>query len=66
MDEIMHEQAPEIWSRVPESVKISLLQISKDLPEIVTEMMTDIKENIDEMFDIKDMIIKRLTKDKGL
>ena len=29
-------------------------------------MMTDIKENIDEMFDIKDMVIKRLTKDKGL
>ena len=43
MDEIMHEQAPEIWSRVP-----------------------DIKDNIDEMFDIKDMVIKRLTKDKGL
>ena len=32
------------------------------MPEIVTEMMTDIKENIDEMFDIKDMVIKRLTK----
>ena len=29
-------------------------------------MMTDIKENIDEMLDIKDMVIKRLTKDKGL
>ena len=67
MDEIMHEQAPEIWSRVPESVKkLAYSRISKDLPEIVTEMMTDIKENIDEMFDIKDMVIKRLTKDKGL
>ncbi len=67
MDEIMHEQAPEIWSRVPESVKkLAYTRISKDLPEIVTEMMTDIKDNIDEMFDIKDMVIKRLTKDKGL
>lgn len=67
MDEIMHEQAPEIWSRVPESVKkLAYSRISKDLPEIVTEMMTDIKDNIDEMFDIKDMVIKRLTKDKGL
>ena len=67
MDEIMHEQAPEIWSRVPESVKkLAYSRISKDLPEIVTEMMTDIKENIDEMFDIKDMVIKRLTNDKGL
>ena len=67
MDEIMHEQAPEIWSRVPESVKkLAYSRISKDLPQIVTEMMTDIKENIDEMFDIKDMVIKRLTKDKGL
>ena len=67
MDEIMHEQAPEIWSRVPESIKkLAYTRISKDLPEIVTEMMTDIKDNIDEMFDIKDMVIKRLTKDKGL
>ncbi len=67
MDEIMHEQAPEIWSRVPFSVKkLAYSRISKDLPEIVTEMMTDIKENIDEMFDIKDMVVKRLTKDKGL
>ena len=67
MDEIMHEQAPEIWSRVPESIKkLAYSRISKDLPEIVTEMMTDIKDNIDEMFDIKDMVIKRLTKDKGL
>ena len=67
MDEIMEEQAPEVWSRVPESVKkITYTRISKDMPEIVTEMMTDIKENIDEMFDIKDMVIKRLTKDKGL
>ena len=67
MDEIMHEQAPEIWSRVPESVKkLAYSRISKDLPEIVTEMMTDIKDNIDEMFDIKDMVVKRLTKDKGL
>ena len=54
MDEIMEEQAPEVWSRVPESVKkITYARISKDMPEIVTEMMTDIKENIDEMFDIK-------------
>ena len=44
MDEIMEEQAPEVWSRVPESVKkITYTRISKDMPEIVTEMMTDIK-----------------------
>ena len=50
MDEIMEEQAPEVWARVPESVKkITYTRISKDMPEIVTEMMTDIKENIDEM-----------------
>ena len=67
MDEIMEEQAPEAWSKIPEPIKkVIYARISRDMPEIVTEIMTDIKENIEDIFDIKQMVIKRLTTDKEL
>tara|TARA_Y100000589_G_scaffold332180_1_gene390004 strand:+ start:1097 stop:2338 length:1242 start_codon:yes stop_codon:yes gene_type:complete len=67
MDEIMYDQAPEAWKRIPSTIKkIIYSRISRDMPEIVSEMMRDIKENIEDVFDIKDMVIKRLTKDKDL
>ena len=67
MDEIMYNQAPEAWKRIPSPIKkLIYSRISRDMPEIVAEMMKDIKENIEEVFDIKDMVIKRLTKDKEL
>lgn len=67
MDEIMYNQAPEAWKRIPNPIKkVIYSRISRDMPEIVAEMMKDIKENIEEVFDIKDMVIKRLTKDKEL
>lgn len=67
MDEIMEEQAPEAWSKIPDSIKkVIYSRISRDMPGIVTEIMTDIKENIEDIFDIKEMVIKRLTTDKEL
>ena len=36
------------------------------MPEIVRDIMKEIQDNIGEMFDIKDMVIKRLTTDRGL
>ena len=67
MDEIMLDQAPDAWKRIPNPIKkVIYSRISRDMPEIVAEMMKDIKENIEEVFDIKDMVIKRLTKDKAL
>jgi uncharacterized membrane protein YheB (UPF0754 family) len=67
MDEIMAIQAPEAWEKIPDSLKrIIYMRISKDMPGIVTEIMTDVKNNIENIFDIKEMVIKRLTEDKEL
>ena len=67
MDEIMAIQAPDAWDKIPASLKkIIYMRISKDMPQIVTEIMTDVKNNIENIFDIKEMVIKRLTQDKEL
>ena len=67
MDEVMAIQAPEAWDKIPQPLKkIIYLRISKDMPQIVTDIMSDVKNNIENIFDIKEMVIKRLTTDKEL
>lgn len=67
MDEVMEDQIPQIWSKVPNSAKkMVYARMSKDLPKIIADIMQDVKDNIEEVFDLKTMIVKRLTRDKAL
>ena len=67
MDEVMAKQSPEIWNKIPESVKrMTYARISRDMPDIVSEIMTDVKDNIEEVFSIEEMVVQRLTSDKQL
>jgi uncharacterized membrane protein YheB (UPF0754 family) len=67
MDEFMVDQMPEVWSRLPESVKkVVYARISRDMPKIVNDIMSDVKENIEEVFDLKGMVVQRLMQDKSL
>ena len=67
MDEFMAQQMPDTWNRIPPSAKkIAYARISRDMPKVVTEIMSDVKENIEEVFDIKEMVINRLSQDKSL
>ncbi|MCB9195717.1 MAG: hypothetical protein H6600_02155 [Flavobacteriales bacterium] len=67
MDEFMEQQMGDIWSRIPESVKkVAYARISRDMPGVVKDIMTDVKENIEDVFDIKAMVVQRLVQDKSL
>jgi uncharacterized membrane protein YheB (UPF0754 family) len=67
MDEVMAKQSPEVWNKIPESVKrMTYARISRDMPDIVSEIMTDVKDNIEEVFNIEEMVVQRLTSDKQL
>lgn len=67
MDEFMAQQMPDTWNRIPPSAKkIAYARISRDMPKVVTEIMAEVKENIEEVFDIKEMVINRLSQDKSL
>ncbi len=67
MDDFMVQQMPEVWSRLPESVKkVAYARISRDMPKIVKDIMTDVKENIEDVFDLKAMVVQRLMQDKSL
>ena len=58
---------PGLWESVPESVRrIIIGRVQRQAPFIVEHMMAAIKDDIDGVFDLKDMIVTNLVKDKAL
>lgn len=58
---------PGLWESVPESVRrIVIGRVQKQAPVIVENMMAAIKDDIDNVFDLKDMVVTNLVKDKEL
>ena len=64
---IMMEQAPTIWEMLPIRIKDEIyLRAKAEAPEVISNMMQEIKDNIDELFDLKAMVIEALVRDKAL
>jgi uncharacterized membrane protein YheB (UPF0754 family) len=71
VEEITREVAavysPGLWEAAPERVKQMIIRrIQADSPEMVRQIMLDIKANIDAVFDLKDMVTSNLLRDKEL
>lgn len=58
---------PGLWESLPEAIKgLIINRIKAEAPGIVKAIMGDIKKNIDSVFDLKDMVISNLLRDKPL
>ena len=71
VDEITREVAahysPGLWESAPEAVKQLLIRrIQAESPQLVRQMMVEIQNDIDNVFDLKDMVISALLRDKRL
>jgi uncharacterized membrane protein YheB (UPF0754 family) len=67
IDESMTKHIPLIWNMTPKRQKEKIYEsAAKEFPLVTEEIMEDIKENIVELFDLKGMVTKELTKDKAL
>lgn len=67
IDEVMRSQLPKIWKLVPSVVKKQIYeQASYEMPFVVKDFMTEMKTHIKELFDVKQMVVTSLTKDKDL
>ncbi len=61
------EYQPGLWESMPEAVRRMIInRIKAESPTIVANIMVDIRENIDSVFDLKDMVITNLLKNKPL
>jgi uncharacterized membrane protein YheB (UPF0754 family) len=67
VNEVMEEQAPRMWKAVPQTIKAGIYKrAAADLPKATEELMEDVKENIVELFDVKNMVVEALCKDRKL
>lgn len=66
-NQVMLEHQPTLWESLPQIVKRQIYKrINHEMPAIVAEIMTELRNNIDRMYDLKDMVITNLTRDKAL
>ena len=65
--EVASVYSPGLWEAAPEAVKrLIISRIQAEAPNIVRAIMIDIKQNIDSVFDLKDMVVSNLLRDKPL
>lgn len=66
-DDIMAVQAPKAWEALPQPIKERVYaRARKEAPEIVARMMEDIKANINDVFDLKAMVMDAFIRDRSM
>jgi uncharacterized membrane protein YheB (UPF0754 family) len=67
IDEAMTENMPLVWKRLSDRRKERIYEdAAKELPHAVEIIMADVKDHIDELFDVKSMVVNELTSNKKL
>ncbi|MBR9871848.1 MAG: hypothetical protein GYB26_11995 [Gammaproteobacteria bacterium] len=67
VDELMLREHPTFWENLPSSArKLVYERVRKATPQLVDNLVQDIAYNIEDLLDIKGMVIDRLAKDKRL
>ena len=67
VDAVGRERAPTAWDVMPYSIKEQIVtRAEADCPEVIARMMAEIKDNIDEVFDLEEMVVSTFVRDKSL
>jgi len=67
VDEIMLREYPTFWENLPASArKLVYERVRKSTPRLVDNLVEDVSDNIEDLLDIKAMVIERLAQDKQL
>ncbi|MGH3648894.1 MAG: DUF445 family protein [Micromonosporaceae bacterium] len=71
IDEVAREVAahyqPGLWESLPEVARRTLIsRVQRDAPEVIESIMEDIRSNVEEVLDLKAMIVTSLVRDRAL
>lgn len=65
--EVMSKHQPKLWESLPNFAQRKLIdRVKKDVPQVIASVMEDIKTNIDQILDLKELVIRILMNDKHL
>jgi uncharacterized membrane protein YheB (UPF0754 family) len=61
VNDVMKESAPQLWASLPVHGKnLVYARVEADIPNVVNKMVADFKHNIDEIVDIKELVVTQL------
>lgn len=61
VNEVMQEAAPQLWASLPVQAKnLVYARVEHDIPNVVARMVSDFKHNIEEIVDIKELVVGQL------
>ncbi|WOE31582.1 MULTISPECIES: hypothetical protein [unclassified Acinetobacter] len=67
IDEVMQERHSVLWENLPYSIKRRIYQqAQKQLPHILTELVTDLILNVESLVDMREMVVSRMESDRRL
>lgn len=67
VDNVMDSYQPGLWEGMPQAAKTRIYKnVQKETPGIVSSLMEEMKNNIENIFDVKNMVINNLMRDKEL
>ncbi|MPY79475.1 MAG: DUF445 domain-containing protein [Actinophytocola sp.] len=65
--EVMEQYQPQLWEMLPTRAQRMLLaRVRAQSPKAIAKLMRQISDNIDDVFDIKHMVVTNLVRDKAL
>jgi uncharacterized membrane protein YheB (UPF0754 family) len=65
--EIMAEYQPGVWEALPETLRAMVISRAQaETPQMIREVLADIQNDVDAVFDLKQMVITNLLTDKKL
>ncbi|OLT47951.1 hypothetical protein BJF85_13690 [Saccharomonospora sp. CUA-673] len=65
--EVLEQTHPRMWERLPAVAQdLVIKQIQAQTPQIVRQVTLEMRENVHEFLDVKEMTVRRLTSDKKL
>lgn len=66
-NEVARQQAPQLWEALLEPAKRLLIQrIQDQAPTVIQQVMQEMQSKIDRVFDLKEMMVTALSRDKKL
>jgi uncharacterized membrane protein YheB (UPF0754 family) len=67
VNQVMEESAPQLWASMPVQGKnLVYKRVEADIPNVVHNMVDDFKHNIDEILDIKELVVGHLVNEPEL
>lgn len=62
VNDVMREAAPQLWAGMPaQGKRLVYRRIEADIPVVVSKMVSDFQHNVEEIIDIKELVVKQLS-----